>query len=367
MIPTAALRDRHSTKAATLVEKLRESGYDEAGVAAALTVKPEQISGQTGRLGYYLGGREDLATSAPGLLAQLFLFGRAVSRAAFHSVLPADLASLLVHQGLVRMDGARGAATVSITPYQGLLIVADPLLGETAARVWSSPHPPVMPPHESTTLTLTGLALNGLERVLDLGCGSGVIALQLAATGHRAAGTDINPRALLFSRWNAAANRLPATFHPAGELATAAPFDHVVFNSPTGPAFASENDHEPEVPMSAVDAVTVASDTGRRYLRPGGGVTVFLILEVVDDLTAARAALERVAGPDFEVDFLDQIPSPAFTVTRDNMARGRLHPLSLLASRSDRAEGVLTRLCASGVKEVRPCRLRMTRVGAGRR
>lgn len=364
MIPTTALRDHPSTEAATLVELLRETGYDEAGVAALLTVKPEQISGQTRRLAFYLGGREELERSAPGLLVRLFLFGGEVSSTAINSVLPADLTRLLVDQGFLRMGRSRGTATVSITPYKDMLVAADPFLGGTAGDLRPGHDPLVMPPHESTALTLAGLALEDRQRVLDLGCGSGIIALQLAATGHNATGTDINPRALLFSRWNAVANKVAATFHTAADLATVAPFDHMVFNSPTGPTFASEDDDQPEIPMSVVEAVAVTSNTARRYLRPGGGVTLFLILELIDDLATARAALESMVGPGFEVDSLDPIPSPAFTVTSEDLARRRLNPLSLLASRAGQAKDILTSLSASGVKEVRPCQLRMTYTAA---
>ena len=74
-----------------------------------------------------------------------------------------------------------------------------------------------------------------IHRALDLGCGSGTLALLLAAACHEVVATDINPRALLLARFNAALNgvhnvewRLGDLFEPvAGEA-----FDLIVAQPP---------------------------------------------------------------------------------------------------------------------------------------
>ena len=47
-----------------------------------------------------------------------------------------------------------------------------------------------------------------LKAALDLGCGTGYLACRLAARADRVVATDINPRAVAFSRFNAALNGL---------------------------------------------------------------------------------------------------------------------------------------------------------------
>jgi ribosomal protein L11 methyltransferase len=102
------------------------------------------------------------------------------------------------------------------------------------ARLWVSPHhEPVTDPqaivvaldpglafgtgtHASTALCLTWLDAHGAAgaRVIDYGCGSGVLALAAAKLGARAVhGFDIDPQALLATRENAAANAVGHLVH----------------------------------------------------------------------------------------------------------------------------------------------------------
>ena len=102
------------------------------------------------------------------------------------------------------------------------------------ARLWVSPHhEPVTDPqaivvaldpglafgtgtHASTALCLTWLDAHGAAgaRVIDYGCGSGVLALAAAKLGARAVHCfDIDPQALLATRENAAANAVGHLVH----------------------------------------------------------------------------------------------------------------------------------------------------------
>jgi ribosomal protein L11 methyltransferase len=68
--------------------------------------------------------------------------------------------------------------------------------------------------HPTTRLLLGELAdrLTGGESVLDVGCGSGVLAVTAARLGAGSAlGIDINPEALVATRFNAALNDVGAT------------------------------------------------------------------------------------------------------------------------------------------------------------
>lgn len=57
-----------------------------------------------------------------------------------------------------------------------------------------------------------------VERVLDLGCGAGAVALYLAAVAERAIGTDINPRAAVFGAFNATLNGVANAEFRVGDL-----------------------------------------------------------------------------------------------------------------------------------------------------
>jgi ribosomal protein L11 methyltransferase len=86
--------------------------------------------------------------------------------------------------------------------------------------------------HPTTRLCLQWLrqALRGGERVLDYGCGSGILAIGAARLGAAdVRGTDIDPQAIDASRANAAANGIAATF-ALPDAIDPAPADVVVAN-----------------------------------------------------------------------------------------------------------------------------------------
>lgn len=75
--------------------------------------------------------------------------------------------------------------------------------------------------HATTRLCLRWLDQNikGSERVLDYGCGSGILAIAALKLGAAIAfGTDIDPNAIIASRANAAVNAVAATFGPPDAL-----------------------------------------------------------------------------------------------------------------------------------------------------
>jgi 16S rRNA G1207 methylase RsmC len=69
-------------------------------------------------------------------------------------------------------------------------------------------------------------------RVLDLGCGYGVIGLAAAANGAEVTGVDVNERALLLANENATANRLDARFVLPEAVDTGETFDEIWSNPP---------------------------------------------------------------------------------------------------------------------------------------
>lgn len=87
--------------------------------------------------------------------------------------------------------------------------------------------------HATTRLCLQWLisALQPGERLLDYGCGSGILAIAAARLSAQAVvGTDIDGEALMASRDNAARNGVAATFVMPDALSQGAMFDVVVAN-----------------------------------------------------------------------------------------------------------------------------------------
>ena len=62
------------------------------------------------------------------------------------------------------------------------------------------------PPSEDSELLIDALDVRRGERVLEIGCGSGVVSIHCALAGAEVVCGDVNPRAVALTRMNAAAN-----------------------------------------------------------------------------------------------------------------------------------------------------------------
>ena len=67
-------------------------------------------------------------------------------------------------------------------------------------------HNEVYSPAEDSILLIESLDIRDGERVLEIGCGSGVVAIHCAKNGAEVDAVDINPSAVEMTRKNAAAN-----------------------------------------------------------------------------------------------------------------------------------------------------------------
>lgn len=131
---------------------------------------------------------------------------------------------------LVR-SGNTFRASVSLTPRAGLLIAADP-----PSRMGESDY--VAPPKDPAT-TLVDSYIKPLPRrakVLDLGTGSGLLAVRLQLQGAEATGVDPNPVALRYltlnSLLNGASPICEGVVGDHGILAKTTGWDQIIFNMP---------------------------------------------------------------------------------------------------------------------------------------
>lgn len=88
-----------------------------------------------------------------------------------------------------------------------------------------------------TRLLLETVDVSGARRVLDLGCGYGVMGIVVAARAPHARVTlvDVNPRAVALAAENIALNRVPNAEARCGDGCAAVagePFDLILFNPP---------------------------------------------------------------------------------------------------------------------------------------
>lgn len=99
-------------------------------------------------------------------------------------------------------------------------------------RISVTEDPGVYRPAEDSLLLLRAIRLDAGERFLEVGTGSGLLALHAARRG-RAVATDVNPEAVRLARTNARLNGLPLEVVRTDLMAgLRGPFDVVAFNPP---------------------------------------------------------------------------------------------------------------------------------------
>ncbi|MFG3495638.1 methyltransferase [Streptomyces sp. NPDC047928] len=155
------------------------------------------------------------------ILVRLFLLQQSVPRALAGTALPLEGA---IADGWVTEDAGEIRATVDVRPYSGpegqdWFIVSDLGCAVGGAGGASGHDEGVVLGVGGASTTLAGITVRRPVRsALDLGTGSGIQALHAAQHATHVTATDLNPRALEFTRLTLALSGAPAADLRAGSL-----------------------------------------------------------------------------------------------------------------------------------------------------
>ncbi|GAA4081750.1 HemK2/MTQ2 family protein methyltransferase [Streptomyces shaanxiensis] len=201
-------------------------------------------------------------------------------------------------------------------------MTADALITAALPRYWVPPG--VYPPQTDTRLLERAMHREGVTAetdVLDLGTGSGVLAVQAARLGGHVTAVDISWRAIATAWLNALLNGQTLRVRH-GDLATAVPgrrFDLVIANPPYVPA---PGPRPPRGRARAWDAGTDGRllidricDSAPTFLRPTG-----TLLIVHSHLCGVGATLTRLAEAGLRAEVVDRTLLPFGRVLRSRLA-----------------------------------------------
>jgi SAM-dependent methyltransferase len=215
--------------------RLAESGYTEEAVCGRLGV-PSSAMLDPHHYAFY---RHCLVDDRPAaLLIRLFLLQEETPVTTVRATLGPEAPDRLIAIGVASLAGEGDTlqACIDLYPYRGLWLATDrsDRCGELGRE--SVPDAVMDLNLSSHALAQVALPFPAGARVLDLGTGSGLHALLAARAGATAVGTDLNPRALAFARFNAALNGLEGVSFRLGDLyapVAGETFDRILVN----PAF----------------------------------------------------------------------------------------------------------------------------------
>jgi len=175
---------------------------------------------------------ESREITTQNVLIRLFLLGSTIDEATVREFLPECIVTILADHGMLTIEAGMAEPRIVIIPVDDLLFVSD------AFHILGGPHASefVLPAstHSANFLRLTTMR-DPVDRVLDLGCGCGILALFAARHAEQVVATDVSDPAIRYTQINAGLNgfdniecRLGSVFEPvAGDT-----FDLIVSNPP---------------------------------------------------------------------------------------------------------------------------------------
>jgi methylase of polypeptide subunit release factors len=169
-------------------------------------------------------------TSRSKLLMAWFYLGDSVESPAASDLIPADVLACLIDTGMLVRKGKRLMPVVMLTPQQDFLFASD-----NSLRWQCKPDDVVIWPNPTSQLLDRFTIRRPFHAALDLGAGCGIQAILSTKHCAHVTATDLNPRAMEFTRFNAWLNDARNidcfagdTFEPVRDRA----FDLIVANPP---------------------------------------------------------------------------------------------------------------------------------------
>ena len=350
-----------------LAEGLDAAGFrEDAVIRVTGAPSTEHLLSNTAMYAYFVKD-EDLYSSVEGLLTLIFVLNKAVPPEPVRNAISDELFAVLTRLGLLVRSRRGWRATVSITPFQSRYFLSDQLFrsdGHQQVTVNDSVDL-VMPPHATSLLALRTLG-HPSESLLDVGCGSGFLALARAGTATRVSGVDISPRCVRFAQVNAALNNLPGTFIVADFASLSLPeserFGSLVFNTPTRPRIGTQDSELGQT--SAQRVVTLAAAAAARLLRPAGTAHVLISVELPRGFASVADAVTHWLAGDPAAEKITElsvaeVDAPLLTITDEQLQKRRLHGQSLLVSSTAEAELLISNLIERDVVSVVPAMVRI--------
>lgn len=270
--------------------------------------------------------------SPAALLTKLFILAEALTPQECQDAFPSLTPDGAVQLGLVQRTGEGNfCAQVDLRPHAATLPLAS---GRSVEENWWVASDLAQaqtgePPSEdyvlgiaSASTTLLGLTVRRkVESALDVGCGSGILALYLATHASRVVATDVSERACMFTRFNAYLNQVDidvrqgSLFEPVREET----FDLITSNPPfviTPQAVRARTNLEYRDGMMERDSlIPLILQEGLGHLAPGGTLQMLANWEVGAEPWQARpeAWVERASAPLLE----EGLSVRAWVVQRD--------------------------------------------------
>jgi len=165
-------------------------------------------------------------------------------------------------------------------------------------------HEEVYNPSDDSYLLLKCVEVSSGESFLEMGTGTGLVALHAAKLGARVTAADVNPNAVECARKNAASNdiKLEVVRSDLFEKITGS-FDVIAFNPPYLPGTASSTSWVEKAWAGGEEGSEMAMrflEGAWRHLAPGG--RIYMVLSSVGGLMSLlKAAKER-----YESEMLDE-------------------------------------------------------------